>query len=83
MNWRDFRQHGHDVAHLKPDFTRAAYLIIDRRDAYPGFSAVRKLLQAMPPLWPLLLVVYLPGARRIGDALYRRISIHYGPVQLN
>ncbi|MSO19735.1 MAG: DUF393 domain-containing protein [Acidobacteria bacterium] len=81
VSWRDFRRHSHDVAHLKPDFARAAYLIIDRREAYPGFSGFRKLLLAMPPLWPLLLIVYLPGARRVGDALYRRISIRYGPVQ--
>ena len=78
--WRDFHQQGAEVAHLNLRFDQAAYLVINRWTALPGFRAFRRLLWAMPLLWPLLPVVYLPGARPLGDALYRYISVKYGPV---
>jgi len=31
-------------------------------------------------LWPLLLLVYLPGSQLVGDSLYRQISVRYGPL---
>jgi predicted DCC family thiol-disulfide oxidoreductase YuxK len=80
VEWRDFHQHGAEVAHLNLRFDRAAYLVIDRRTAFPGFRAFRRLLLAMPLLWLLLPLVYLPGARPLGDVLYRYISVKYGPV---
>jgi len=83
VQWRDFNRHREEVAHLHPNFQEAAYLIIDQRVALPGFRAFRKLLLALPLLWPLIPFVYLPGARPIGDALYRSISIRYGPVAPN
>jgi hypothetical protein len=81
VHWRDFQVHREEVAHLNPRFDQAAYLIMDGRVALPGFLGFRRLLLAMPALWPLLPVVYLPGSRRIGDALYRYISVRYGPVR--
>ena len=81
VHWRDFHEHGAEVAHMNLRFDQAAYLVIDRRIAFPGFRAFRKLLLAMPLLWPLLPFAYLPGARSLGDALYRYISVKYGPVE--
>jgi len=80
VEWRDFQLHGSEVLHLNPRFDRAAYLVIGGRIALPGFRAFRTLLFAMPLLWPLLPLVYLPGSVRIGDALYRMISVRYGPA---
>jgi predicted DCC family thiol-disulfide oxidoreductase YuxK len=80
VEWRDFREDVSVAAHLNLRFDQAAYLVIDRRVALPGFRAFRRLLWAMPLLWPLLPVVYLPGARLLGDALYRHVSVKYGPV---
>ncbi|MBF8304911.1 MAG: Vitamin K-dependent gamma-carboxylase [Acidobacteria bacterium] len=83
VQWRDFNEHREEAAHLNPQFQEAAYLIIDQRVALPGFRAFRKLLLALPLLWPLIPFVYLPGARALGDVLYRSISIRYGPVAPN
>ena len=41
---------------------------------YFGFSAYRALSWKLPVFWPLLPLMYLPGARFIGDAVYRRIA---------
>ena len=41
---------------------------------YFGFSAYRALSWKLPVFWPLLPLLYLPGARLIGDAVYRRIA---------
>ncbi|MGB7085867.1 MAG: DCC1-like thiol-disulfide oxidoreductase family protein [Phormidesmis sp.] len=35
-----------------------------------GFFAFREIIKYVPPLWPLLLVMYLPGASVIGPKLY-------------
>ena len=80
VQWRDFQRHGAEVAHLNPSFDQAAYLVIGGSLALPGFLAFRRLLLAMPLLWPLLPLCYLPGSRKLGDALYRHISTRYGPV---
>jgi predicted DCC family thiol-disulfide oxidoreductase YuxK len=80
VQWKDFQQYGAAVAHLHPRFSEAAYLVIDDVYPLPGFQAFRKLIFAMPMLWPLLPVVHLPGARSVGDALYRYISVRWGPV---
>ena len=80
IRWRSFRETADDVAHLAPRFDQAAYLIINRRLALPGFAAFRKLVMASPKLWLLLPLVYFPGSRWLGAALYRWISTHYGPV---
>lgn len=81
VQWRDFNLHRKEVAHLDPRFDQAAYLIIDQRVALPGFRGFRRLLLAVPLLWLLLPLVYLPGARWVGDALYRFISVRYGPMK--
>ncbi len=39
-----------------------------------GFDAWRTLAAAVPLLWPLLLVMRLPGARPVGTRIYRRVA---------
>jgi predicted DCC family thiol-disulfide oxidoreductase YuxK len=80
VQWRDFRKHGREVEPLQPRFDEAAYLIIDNRLALPGFRAFRNLLFAMPIFWPFLPLFYAPGAAPLGNAVYRYISIRYGPA---
>ena len=78
--WRNFREHGGEVAHLSPRFDQAAYLIINREIALPGFFAFRKLALASPRLWPLVPLAYFPGTRWLGPAVYRWIAHRYGPL---
>ena len=39
-----------------------------------GFDAYRALAWALPLCWPLLLLLYLPGARPLGQRIYARIA---------
>lgn len=39
-----------------------------------GFFGWRRLLRELPPLWPLVPILYLPGAGRVGALVYREIA---------
>lgn len=39
-----------------------------------GFFGFRKIAGMLPTLWPLLPVLYLPGAGLLGPRVYRRIA---------
>ncbi len=39
-----------------------------------GFDAYRALAQALPVTWAVVPVLYLPGVRRIGRAVYRSVA---------
>lgn len=41
---------------------------------YGGFQAFRRLTLALPMLYPLILLVYFPGASFIGNIIYRFIA---------
>lgn len=84
IEWKNFRRLTHEqadsLARLAPRFDQAAYLIINRQLALPGFFAFRKLALASPRLWPLVPLVYFPGTRWLGPAVYRWIAHRYGPT---
>ena len=71
LEWVDFRRTRVDV-----DASRLEHEMAARSGGrtYFGFSAYRALSWRLPILWPLLPFVYLPGARFVGDAVYRRIA---------
>ena len=79
VRWRNFREHQRDVAHLHPQFDQAAYLIINRELALPGFFAFRKLVLASPRLWLMAPLAYFPGSHWLGPRIYRGIARRYGP----
>ncbi len=39
-----------------------------------GFFAVREIIGYIPPLWPLMAVMYLPGTRFIGPKIYSFVA---------
>ncbi len=43
---------------------------------YHGFAAFRWIAWRLPPLWPLLPWLYLPGVPRVGQWLYLWIARH-------
>lgn len=47
------------------------YLVLPNGSMKKGFLAFRKILKYLPPLWPLLAIVYLPGTSIIGSKIYR------------
>ncbi len=56
------------------DLESAVYLERGQGRFYRGFYAFRMLSAGIPPLAPLLLLLWLPGVRFLGEALYARIA---------
>ena len=71
LEWVDFRRTRVDVDTARLEHEMAAR-VSDR--TYFGFSAYRALSWRLPIFWPVLPLLYVPGARVIGDAVYRRIA---------
>jgi predicted DCC family thiol-disulfide oxidoreductase YuxK len=58
-----------DVLSLEHDMAA-----VDGGRVYSGFAAYRALAWSLPIGWILLPLLYLPGTRGIGDAVYRRVA---------
>jgi predicted DCC family thiol-disulfide oxidoreductase YuxK len=42
----------------------------DRRRVFHGFAAFRRIARLLPPLWPIVPFLYLPGVPWLGQRLY-------------
>jgi predicted DCC family thiol-disulfide oxidoreductase YuxK len=67
------------VARRFPDLDRRTVLeeihvVTPRGALLGGFAACRALAWALPPAWPCVPVLYLPGARLAGAAIYRAVA---------
>jgi len=61
---------------LRPaDLAEALHVVDARGRVLRGFRAVRRLLWIHPLTWPAALFLHLPGAGRIGEAVYRRVAL--------
>ena len=56
------------------DLESAVYLERGPGRFYRGFYAFRKLAAGIPPLAPLLPLLWMPGVRLLGEALYARVA---------
>lgn len=56
------------------DLKRAAFLRTGNGRLYEGFYAFRMLSLRIIPLMPLTLVMWLPGAGKVGSAVYRWVA---------
>ncbi len=56
------------------DLDSAVYLERAQGQLYRGFYAFRMLSAVIPPIAPLLPLLWLPGVRFLGEALYARIA---------
>ena len=56
------------------DLESAVYLERGQGRFYRGFYAFRMLALGIPPLAPLLALLWLPGVRFLGVAIYARIA---------
>lgn len=45
-----------------------------------GFFALRKIISYLPPLWPLLAVMYIPGISAIGEKVYTLATFKEGAI---
>ena len=69
--WVDFR-----TTKVTVDVTRLEHEMAAVADGriYFGFSAYRAISWRIPAFWPIVLLLYLPGMRVLGDAVYKRIA---------
>ena len=56
------------------DLERSAYLVCAPGDNHEGFFAFRRLFMALPVLFPLGALMWLPGGSLIGVAVYRLVA---------
>ena len=56
------------------DYLHEMYLLLPDGSEVQGFYAFRKLLWHIPPLWPGLIVFYLPFSSVLGPKIYKRIA---------
>lgn len=50
---------------------REMHVILPDGSVERGFTGWRRLLRELPPLWPLVPILHLPGADRVGRFVYR------------
>ena len=43
---------------------------------YRGFDGIRFMARFIPPFWPILPLLYLPGARWLGSRVYEWLARH-------
>jgi predicted DCC family thiol-disulfide oxidoreductase YuxK len=70
-----------DLSTLHPSLTAARchnemVLLESHGKVSGGFNAFRRLCLKLPLLWPLIPLVYLPGARAAGSGIYRWIAVN-------
>jgi predicted DCC family thiol-disulfide oxidoreductase YuxK len=71
LAWVDFRTTNVDVDTSRLEHEMAA---IAQGRVYFGFSAYRVIAWRIPVVWLVAPLLYAPGVRRVGDAVYQRIA---------
>ena len=56
------------------DLRRELHVVAPDQSVYRGFFAFRRIARELPTLWPVLPLLYLPGASMLGPRLYRRVA---------
>jgi predicted DCC family thiol-disulfide oxidoreductase YuxK len=56
------------------DFDNAMFVVTASGRVYRGFFACRRIAAGVPPMWPLLPLLHLPGAGWIGPKVYAWIA---------
>ena len=79
--FEDFRSADLDeLSRRHPGVTMAALdnemLVIANHRPYRGFEGYRRLALALPALWPLVPVLFLPGAVPVGKRVYAYVARH-------
>ena len=81
LRFADFTTEWTELQRAAPSLDRdrcaEAMHLIDRRGRITtGFDAFRRLARAVPPLWPLLPLLHLPGIAPIGRRVYAYVAAH-------
>lgn len=63
------------------DCLHELYVILPNGSECKGYFAFREILKYVPPLWPLLIVFYLPFASTLGATIYDHIAARRQRIQ--
>lgn len=56
------------------DLRQELHVLAPDQSVHRGFFAFRRIARELPVLWPVLPLLYLPGASILGPRLYRRVA---------
>jgi predicted DCC family thiol-disulfide oxidoreductase YuxK len=75
----DFERETMSVGQLAPGVTlddarRAMHIVSPDGTLHVGFFAIRRLARLIPGLWPIVPLLYAPGALRIGPRIYAAVA---------
>jgi len=77
VSWRNFRlaavQKKEAIGFKAIDLKREMHVLVGKR-VTTGFDGFRTLARRLPPLWPLVPFLYVPGVPWIGRKIYARIA---------
>lgn len=77
VSWKDFRlaavQKKEAIGFKAIDLKREMHVVVGK-DVTTGFYGFRTLARRLPPLWPLVPFLYVPGVPWIGRRIYARIA---------
>ena len=77
--YRDLEIHGTSLTSQYPEITiedcrDEMHLLLPNGSVKKGFFAFREMVKYVPPLWPLLAIMYFPGADIIGPKVYKYVA---------
>lgn len=77
LDFHDANDRAKTLRHLPAlaavDLDDAMWAVIGNR-TYRGFYAFRRIAWALPPLWPLAPLLYLPGMSSVGERVYALVA---------
>ena len=79
LNYRDLEVYGASLISRHPEITlddcrEEMHLLLPNGSVKKGFFAFREMIKYIPPLWPVLVLMYFPGVDFIGSQLYRFVA---------
>jgi len=68
------RVHSRFPALRAADLDAAMFVLEEGGRVFRGFFGFRRLAWSLPPAWPLLPLLYAPGARTLGPRVYAWVA---------
>lgn len=79
LNYTPVEEEWTSIQKTHPDLSLDAclaemHLILPNGSVRKGFFAFREIVRYLPPLWPLLILLYFPGASSVGPKIYTFVA---------
>jgi predicted DCC family thiol-disulfide oxidoreductase YuxK len=79
LNYTPVEEEWTSIQKTHPDLSLDAclaemHLILPNGSVRKGFFAFREIVRYLPPLWPLLILLYFPGSSSVGPKIYTFVA---------